>query len=140
MADHDPVLSIGALAEAAGVTPPTIRYYEEIRLIPPARRSAAGHRHYTGKDVNRLTFIRRCRDLGFGLDEVRLLSALSASPEKDCSEVRDIAAGHLASVRDRLAEMRALEKQLQEFVETCNSLCCGGPASDCLSLAELTST
>lgn len=138
MTDQDPVFTIGVLAKAAGVTAPTIRYYEEIKLIPPARRSLAGHRHYTRVDVERLTFIRRCRDFGFGLDDVRLLSALSVSPDKDCGEVRDIAARHLASVRDHLVEIRCLEKQLQKFVETCNSICCGGPAPDCLSLAELT--
>jgi len=138
MVDHEPVFSIGALAEAVGVTPPTIRYYEEISLIPPARRSAAGHRHYTREDVGRLTFIRRCREFGFGLAEVRLLSALSISPDKDCSEVRDIAAGHLASVRNRIVEMRHLAKQLDKFVETCDAQCCGGPAQDCQSLTELT--
>ncbi|RMF39389.1 MAG: MerR family transcriptional regulator [Alphaproteobacteria bacterium] len=139
MPHHDPVLSIGAVAEAAGLSTPTIRYYEEIGLIPPARRSPAGHRRYTRRDIRRLKFIRQCRSFGFGLDEVRLLSTLSVSPDKDCSEVRDIAARHLASVRDRLAEMHRLEKQLQELVETCSSLCRGGPAQDCVSLAELAS-
>jgi len=137
MNDRDAVLSIGTLAEAAGVSAPTIRYYEDIALIPRARRTAARHRYYTRKDVNRLTFIRRCRDLGFGLDDVRLLSDLSVSPDKDCGEVRAIAARHLASVRERLAEMRHLEAQLGQFVEKCNSLCCGGPAQDCLPLAEI---
>ncbi len=140
MGDHEAVMSIGALAETAGVSPPTIRYYEDIALIPRARRSAAGHRFYTRKDADRLTFIRRCREFGFGLDDVRLLSTLSASPDKDCDEIRDIAERHLATVRDRLAEMRQLEKQLRRFVDTCSSLCCGGPAPDCLSLAEMTPT
>lgn len=138
MTDHDSVLSIGDLAEAAGVSPPTIRYYEEIKLIPPARRSAAGHRHYTREDVDRLTFIRRCRDFGFGIDQIRLLSSLALSPDRDCVEVRDIAAEHLAAVRSKVAELRSLERQLQEFVETCDAACCGGPGRDCVALAELT--
>ena len=138
MTDHKSVFTIGALAEAAGVTPPTIRYYEEIKLIPPARRSAAGHRHYTREDVDRLTFIRRCRDFGFGLDQIRCLASLSLSPDRDCVEVRDIAAEHLAAVREKVTELRSLERQLQEFVETCNAACCGGPARDCVALAELT--
>jgi len=137
MTHHDVVFPIGALAEAAGVSTPTIRYYEEIALIPPARRSAAGHRHYTRADVNRLTFIRRCRDLGFGLDDIRLLSGLALSPDKDCVEVRDIAAAHLATVRQKLNELQSLERQLQHFVETCNDACCGGSADQCLPLAEL---
>ena len=140
MADHESVFSIGALAEAAGVSPPTIRYYEEIKLIPPARRSAAGHRHYTLEDVGRLTFIRRCRDLGFGLEQIRLLSRLSLSPDRDCVEVRDIAAEHLAAMREKVAELRSLERQLQQFVETCNAACCGGPGRDCVALAELTTS
>lgn len=139
MTDHEPVFSIGTLAEAAGVSPPTIRYYEEIKLIPPARRSAAGHRHYTRQDVDRLTFIRRCRDFGFGLEQIRLLSSLSISPDRDCVEVRDIAAEHLTAVREKVAELRSLERQLQKFVETCNTACCGGPGRDCVVLAELTS-
>jgi len=138
MTDHDPVFAIGALAEAAGVSPPTIRYYEEIRLIPPARRSAAGHRHYTHEDVDRLTFIRRCRDFGFGIDQIRLLSGLTLSADRDCVEVRDIAAEHLATVQAKLAELRGLEQQLQVFVETCEDACCGGPGRDCVVLSELT--
>lgn len=137
MTHHDAVFPIGALAEAAGVSSPTIRYYEEIALIPRARRSAAGHRHYTRADVNRLIFIRRCRDLGFGIDDIRLLSGLALSPDQDCVEVRDIAAAHLATVQQKLNELRGLERQLQDFVETCNDACCGGPADECLPLAEL---
>jgi DNA-binding transcriptional MerR regulator len=139
MTHHDMVFSIGTLAEAAGVSPPTIRYYEEIKLIPPAHRSAAGHRYYSREDVDRLTFIRRCRDFGFGLEQIRLLSSLSISPDRDCVEVRDIAAEHLAAVRKKVAELRRLERQLQEFVKTCNAVCCGGPGRDCVALAELTS-
>jgi len=106
--------------------------------IPLARRSAAGHRHYTHKDVDRLTFIRRCRDFGFGIDQIRLLSSLAISPDRDCIEVRDIAAEHLAAVQGKVAELRDLERQLQQFVETCNAACCGGPGRDCVALAELT--
>lgn len=138
MTNHKSVFSIGALAEAAAVSPPTIRYYEEIKLIPPARRSAAGHRHYTREDVDRLTFIRRCRNFGFGIDQIRLLSSLALSPDKDCVEVRDIAAEHLAAVQAKVAELRSLEQQLQQFVETCDAACCGGPGRDCVALAELT--
>jgi len=137
MTDHDPVFAIGALAEAAGVSPPTIRYYEEIKLIPPARRSSAGHRHYTREDVDRLTFIRRCRDFGFGLDQIRLLSGLALSADRDCVEVRDIAAEHLAAVQAKMAELRSLERQLKAFVVTCEDACCGGPGRDCVVLAEL---
>lgn len=139
MTDHDTVFPIGTLAEAAGVSPPTIRYYEDIKLIPVARRSAAGRRYYSREDVDRLTFIRRCRDFGFGLEQVRLLASLSISPDRDCVAVRNIAAEHLAAVREKVTELRRLERQLQTFVQTCDAACCGGPGQDCVVLAELTS-
>tara|TARA_R110000850_G_scaffold277075_1_gene422136 strand:- start:501 stop:923 length:423 start_codon:yes stop_codon:yes gene_type:complete len=137
MPDENTVVSIGEAAEASGTSTPTIRYYEEISLIPPARRSAAGHRHYTRPDINRLTFIRRCRDLGFGIGQVRVLSGLSASPDEDCTAVRDIAADRLSSVRRKLDELHRLEEQLAEFVEACDRSCCGGASRDCVVLAEL---
>ena len=136
MPDHESVRSIGAAAEAAGLSPPTIRYYEEIGLIPPARRSAAGHRHYTPKDVERLTFIRRCRDFGFGIKDVRVLCGLSTSPDGECGTVRDIAAGHLSAVRARLSELASLERHLAAFVAACDTAC-QGPARDCVVLSEL---
>lgn len=137
MSDTNVVVPIGEAAQASGTSPPTIRYYEEIGLIPPARRSAAGHRHYSRADINRLTFIRRCRDFGFGIDQVRLLSGLAASPEEDCDAVRDIAADHLSSVREKLGELRRLEAQLAGFVTACDGGCRGGASRDCVVLAEL---
>ena len=72
-------LAIGALAERTGCSVPTIRYYEEIGLIPAARRRASGHRVYDAKSEELLTFIRRCRDFGFPVEQVRELVALSNS-------------------------------------------------------------
>lgn len=137
MTYQDAVFSIGALAEAVALSPPTIRYYEEIKLIPPARRSAAGHRHYAWADVQRLVFIRRCRELGFGLDQIRQLVSLSISADRDCRDVRDIAAEHLQTVQQKLDELQALQNQLQTFVATCDDVCCGGPGGDCQSLMAL---
>ncbi len=137
MPGNDPLLSIGQAAKASGVSAPTIRYYEEIGLIPQALRSAAGHRHYGHADIARLTFIRRCRDFGFGIEQVRLLCGLAASPEEDCTAVRDIAANHLSSVRQNLDELRCLEAQLRAFVDSCDSICCGGRSRDCVVLADL---
>ncbi len=134
---HVRVLTIGALAKAAGVTTPTIRYYEEIGLLPPAGRSASGQRIYEATDLERLTFIRRCRDFGFSIDQVRLLSGLSISPDKDCLEVGNIAKAHLGEVRDKLAELRALEKSLAAFAAQCDSACAGGPGRDCVVFDNL---
>lgn len=134
---HVRVLTIGALAKAAGVNTPTIRYYEEIGLLPPAGRSAAGQRVYEESDLERLTFIRRCRDFGFSIDQVRLLASLSISADRDCVEVRDIANVHLGKVREKLLELHALEKSLEVFVDQCDVTCAGGPGRDCVVFRNL---
>lgn len=134
---HVRVLTIGALARAAGVTTPTIRYYEEIGLLPPAGRSAAGQRVYDRSDLERLTFIRRCRDFGFSIEQVRVLVGLSISRDQDCSQVRDIAQGHLDEVRAKVSELRALEDSLQGFVTQCDAVCAGGAGRDCAVFKDL---
>ena len=131
------MLTIGKLAKAAGVTTPTIRYYEEIGLLPAADRSESGQRVYGADDLERLTFIRRCRDFGFGIDQVRLLAGLSISADKDCREVGDIARGHLKEVQAKLTELKALERSMQRFVAQCDSVCCGGRGRDCVVFKDL---
>src|SRR6218665_2958359 len=100
------MLTIGKLARAAGVTTPTIRYYEEIGLLPVPVRSPSGQRLYGADDMEHLTFIRRCRDFGFGIEQVRLLAGLSISADKDCREVGDVARGHLRDVQAKLTELK----------------------------------
>lgn len=130
-------LSIGLVARQAGCTVPTIRYYEEIGLLPPAGRTEAGQRHFDERTIRRLTFIRRCRDFGFSIEQVRELASLVDQPERPCIEVRDIAAHHLTQVRSKLEELKALEASLSAFVCSCDSACAGGPAVDCTILESL---
>lgn len=137
MPDHDK-MTIGALAIATACTVPTIRYYEEIGLLPEAARRGS-HRVYGAEDLRRLTFIRRCRDFGFSIEQVRELLTLSASPDSDCAEARDLAAQHLDQVRRKQKELRALERQLKLFVDACNSQCAGGPPDACVILDALAS-
>ncbi len=134
---HVRVFTIGALAKAAGVSTPTIRYYEDIGLLPPAARTAGGQRNYDHADLNRLTFIRQCRDFGFGIDQVRVLLDLSTSRDRDCAETRDIAQLHLDEVRQKLSELRALEQKLEGFVQRCNEACAGGPGQDCAIFKDM---
>ena len=136
---HIPVFTIGALAKASGVTTPAIRYYEQIGLIPKARRSQSGQRYYEDSDLSRLTFIKQCRDFGFGIEQVRVLLDLSISRQRDCTETRDIAQAHLDEVRQRLHELRALEERLAGFVDRCNDVCAGGPGTDCVIVKSLSS-
>lgn len=130
-------LSIGLVARQAGCTVPTIRYYEEIGLLPAAGRTEAGQRQYDEKTIRRLTFIRRCRDFGFSIDQVRELVGLVDQPDRPCAEVRDIAALHLTQVRGKLEELKALEASLSAFVCSCESACMGGAAIDCTILEDL---
>ncbi len=130
-------LSIGFVARQTGCTVPTIRYYEEIGLLPAAPRTDAGQRHYGQDAIRRLTFIRRCRDFGFSIEQVRELVGLVDDPQRPCVEARDIAASRLVEVRRKVAELQALETSLSAFVVSCNSACAGGAAVDCTILEDL---
>lgn len=130
-------ISIGALAQQTGCTVPTIRYYEEIGLLPNGPRTEAGRRLYGAPAVKRLTFIRRCRDFGFSIEQVRELMGLIDEPDRPCVEVRDIASGHLGEVRKKLAELQALEAGLAAFVVSCDTACAGGRSIDCTILEDL---
>jgi len=132
-----PPLSIGTVARQTGCTVPTIRYYEQIGLLPAAPRSESGQRHYGEAAQRRLSFIRRCRDFGFSIEQVRELVGLVDEPQRPCTEARDVAAGHLAQVRHKLQELRALEASLSTFVSGCSAACAGGPAVDCNILEDL---
>lgn len=130
-------LKISALAAATGTTTPTIRFYEEIGLLPLADRQAGGQRRYGESDVRRLTFIRRCRDFGFSVEQVRALVELIEDSNRSCTDARDIALAHLDAVRAKLAELRALERDMATFVQRCDNECIGGPGPSCVPLAEL---
>lgn len=130
-------LSIGLVARRTGATVPTVRYYEDVGLLPPAARTEAGQRSYDEASIRRLVFIRRCRDLGFSIEQVRELVGLVDERDRPCAEVRDIAAAHLEQVRKKLEELKALEASLNAFVCSCDTSCAGGPAVDCTILEDL---
>ena len=127
---------IGALAAQTGCSVPTIRYYEQVGLIPRARRSDSGHRVYETSTTQLLAFIRRCRDFGFSIEQVRTLLLL-ADGGKDCAEAREVAQEQLKNVRARMLELMTLERTLAQFVSTCNSTCAGGPTPKCNILRDL---
>lgn len=130
-------VSIGVLAAQTRCSVPTIRYYEEIGLLPKAHRRPGGHRVYREADRLRLMFIRRCRDFGFSIEQVREFVMLAESAGGDCTGARDLALGHLTELRRKLQELRALERSLEQFVEDCNAQCLGGPAKECVILEDL---
>jgi len=130
------MLKIGELARETGTTAPTIRYYEEIGLLPAPRRVRA-QRHYGDSDVRRLTFIRRCREFGFPIEQVRILARLMQDDDRSCTEARELARAHLAAVREKLLELRALEHGIAGFIEEADAVCQGGLAADCVVLDKL---
>jgi MerR family transcriptional regulator, mercuric resistance operon regulatory protein len=119
-------LKIGKLAEAAEVNFETVRYYERIGLMPRPIRTKGGHRHYGYEHLRRLTFIRRARELGFHIEEIRSLLALDKSGNGSCADVKAIAASHLADVREKISALTKMERTLAVLIEGCTeerSLC-----------------
>jgi len=115
-------LLIGELSRRTGVNIETIRYYERIRMLPAPPRSTSGRRVYGPAEARSLAFIRRSRELGFTLNEIRALLALSASSGQEaCAEVRELAAGHLAEVQAKIADLRAMERILADAVRRCDA-------------------
>ena len=117
---HDGI-AIGELSRRAGCNVETIRYYERIGLLPSPDRYGR-YRRYAGADVQRLAFVRRARELGFTLDQVRALLKLSGTDDRSiCAEVREISTTHLSDVRARIADLRAMERVLAAAIRQCDS-------------------
>ena len=112
-------IQIGELSRRTGCNIETIRYYERIGLMPAPPRTDGGHRSYASEHVQRLRFIRRSRELGFGLDAIRRLIALSEPGIQGCREVRDMAREHVASIDARIADLQRLRGVLQQAASDC---------------------
>jgi DNA-binding transcriptional MerR regulator len=115
----DRPLSIGDLSKRAGVKVVTIRFYEQISLMPAPPRTAGNYRAYKLEHLRRLQFIRRCRDLGFTLDQVRELLRLSTCAGQKCSEVDRITANHLKEIEQKVADLRRLAAELRRINDRC---------------------
>jgi MerR family mercuric resistance operon transcriptional regulator len=118
---------IGELSEQTGVNTETIRYYERIKIIPAPPRTAGGRRVYDSNHLRILAFVRRARELGFSLEEVRALIRLGGPANASCRQVRDIATHHLDDIRTKIADLRKLERLLAKTVARCT----GTTAPDC---------
>ncbi|APX21681.1 MAG: MerR family transcriptional regulator [Rhodobacteraceae bacterium] len=115
------MLSIGTLAKRTGTKVQTIRYYEQIGLMPEPGRTGGGQRRYGDAELDRLAFIRHSRDLGFPLDAIRELLDLSDSPERSCAQVDDVARKQLKAVQARIARLQSLETELRRMIGACQS-------------------
>ncbi|MDQ6666400.1 MAG: helix-turn-helix domain-containing protein [Acidobacteriota bacterium] len=121
-------LSIGELAKETGIKIVTIRYYEQIGVLPAPARTPGNYRAYDEEHAQRLRFIRRCRDLGFSLDQVRDLFRLSAENAPSCVEVCGIAERHLKAIEGKLADLNRLASELSRISASCSG---NRPMAEC---------
>lgn len=117
--------TIGALAQQAGVAVDTIRYYEREGLLPKPQRRASGYREYAEGDVKRILFIRRAKDLGFSLDEIRELLTLETDREHGVEGIKQRAKNRLEELNQRIRQLVEVRDELAELVEACPG--CGEP-------------
>lgn len=115
-------LQIGQLAQAAGTSAKTIRFYEEAELLPPAQRAENGYRLYGGEDVERLRFIRQARHLDFTLDDLKEVLALRDQGEAPCRYVAQLLEEKLGEIGKRIRQMQALQQELQQLIVQAGSL------------------
>ena len=126
-------MNIGQAAKATGVTPKMIRHYESLSLLPAVPRTDSGYRQYDERTLHTLRFIRRARDLGFGLDEIEQLLTLWADGGRASAEVKALAARHAADLDERIERMMAMRRTLHHLVHACH----GDERPDCPILDDL---
>lgn len=125
--------SIGELAEATDTKVETVRYYERIGILPAPKRTSGNYRAYSADHLARLSFIRRARDLGFTLDQVRALLALADQKKQDCGTVDALAREHLAEIDRKISDLKALRRELSGLIGQCKQ----GTIADCRILSAL---
>lgn len=113
-------LTIGKLAKATDTNVETVRYYEKIGLLPAPARSAGNYRSYDDNHLRRLSFIRRARDLGFSIDQVRELMALADRRDQSCMAVDVIANHHRNAITRKIADLTALAAELDTLIDSCS--------------------
>ncbi len=125
-------MNIGEASRLSGLPPKTIRYYEEVGLLAPAR-AGNGYRDYRERDVHLLRFLQRSRSLGFSIEEARKLLALYDDGGRQSADVRAMASGRIAEIDRKIAELKSLKRALGSLAARCP----GGPTSDCPILDEI---
>jgi len=126
-------MNISEAAERAGLPPKTIRYYEDIGLVEPARRRDNGYRDYAERDVHMLSFLSRARGLGFSVADCRALVALYGDKERKSADVKEIALNRVADIDAKITELRAMRATLVELAENCH----GDDRPDCPIIDDL---
>ncbi len=120
-------MNIGEAAHASGVSAKMIRHYEDIGLIPKAKRTDSGYRRYNGVDVHTLRFIRQARSLGFSIKQIQALLSLWRDQRRPSSKVKALALAHIEELDERIREMQSMKRTLQELAAHCH----GDERPDC---------
>lgn len=128
------MFSIGELSQRTNVKVATIRYYEESGLLDAPERTAGNQRRYDAAGLERLSFIKHARDLGFSIEAIDALIELQGHPDWSCAEATEIASAQLADVRAKIKRLCALEKELERISKGCDG---GGVTENCYVLASL---
>lgn len=128
------MLRIGELAQAAECETQTVRYYESVGLMPPAARTGSNYRRYGAPHVERLRFIRHCRAMGLGLDEIRTLLDHRDHPAQACDRINHLLDEHLRAVRSQIDGLLELEQHLKSLRKQCGE---ERSAADCGILSGL---
>lgn len=126
-------MNIGEAASASGVSAKMVRYYESVGLLPEARRTVSGYREYDTNDVHRLRFVRRARDFGFEMAEIRELLGLWNDRSRPSKEVKRIALAHVADLDGKIQHLTALRDTLKHLAHCCH----GDNRPDCPILNDL---
>lgn len=119
--------SIGAVSKETSVHIETIRYYERIGLIPEPDRTAGGNRQYDFEQLRRLSFVKRCRELDFSIDEIRSLLKMTDSQNYTCADVHEVTVSHLDKVKAKIADLQRMQSLLEAMAKECSC----GDVPDC---------
>lgn len=112
--------TIGQVSRRSGVNIETIRYYERVGIMPEPGRTRGGNRQYDHEQLKRLAFVRRSRELGFSLAEIRALLNMVDHEDFTCAQVHEMTIAHLSTVRDKISGLRRLEKALKSMADECS--------------------
>jgi DNA-binding transcriptional MerR regulator len=127
---------IGEVARRTGLKVPTIRYYEQIGLLPTLPRSEGNRRYYRDGDIRRLVFVRHARELGFEVEAIRTLLALQDQPENSCGQIDALVGEHLEAVESKIQRLLALRGELQQILACCR----GGRVAECRVIESISNS
>jgi DNA-binding transcriptional MerR regulator len=133
MREMPAVWSIGDVARQTGIKVPTIRYYEQIGLLPAPGRSEGNRHCYSESAIRRLTFIRHARELGFEIETIRELLALQDEPDRPCDDIDALAREHLAVIEAKIVRLTALHREMQRMLRSCR----GGRIAECRVIVSI---